>query len=105
MASLKTTLGLAQIRTRKGVTLADVAQKTKISMLFLQAIEDEQFSKLPGGVFDRNYLRQYADVVGIGESKLLERYAAWQAEHAPPAEPERAVSRGWFSSLLASVIH
>jgi cytoskeletal protein RodZ len=106
MPSSKTGLGLAQIRARKGVALAHVAEKTKISMFFLRAIEDEQFSKLPGGVFDRNYLRQYAEAVGINEAKLLERYALWQAENAPePAPPKRSAARSWFASLLASVLN
>ena len=104
MASLKTALGLAQIRDRKGVTLGDIAEKTKISTFFLQAIEEEQFSKLPGGVFDRSYIRQYADAVGLTDGKLLERYASWQAEHAEPSETKSS-GRGWFSSLLASVLN
>jgi cytoskeletal protein RodZ len=71
-------------------------------MFFLQAIEDEQFSKLPGGIFDRNYIRQYSAAVGIGETKLLERYARWQAEQTP-AEPKRP-ARGRLSSFLAAVL-
>lgn len=104
MASLKTVLGLDQLRSRKGVTLAQVAEETKISMMFLQAIEEEQFSKLPGGVFDVNYLRQYAAAVGIGEEKLLERYACWQDEQAPAPERKRSTGRSWLASLLASVV-
>jgi cytoskeletal protein RodZ len=104
MATLKTTLGLAHIRSRNGITLADIAEKTKISMFFLQAIEDEQFSKLPGGVFDRNYIRQYAAAVGIADAKLLERYSRWEAECNPPVEPKRSTARAWLSSLLASVL-
>ena len=104
MASLKSSLGLAQIRSRNGITLADIAEKTKISTFFLQAIEDEQFSKLPGGIFDRNYIRQYAAAAGIAEAKLVERYARWQAEQNPPAAPKRSTARAWLSSLLASVL-
>ena len=102
MASLKTMLGLAQIRSRQGVTLSEVAEQTKISMMFLQAIEEEEFSKLPGGVFDRNYLRQYAAAVGIAEARVLERYDRWQAEQAPPVEQKRSGGRGWLASLLPS---
>ena len=101
---MKTSLGLDQIRSRKGVSLADIAEQTKISLFFLRAIEEEQFSKLPGGIFDRNYIRQYAAAAGIPESKLLERYAKWQAEHAEPEQPKRSTARGWFSSLLTSVL-
>ena len=104
MASLKSSLGLAQIRSRNGITLADIAEKTKISTYFLQAIEDEQFSKLPGGIFDRNYIRQYAAAAGIADAKLVERYSRWQAEQSPPVPPKRSTARAWLSSLLASVL-
>jgi cytoskeletal protein RodZ len=105
MASVKTMLGLAQIRVRNGVTLSQIADDTKIGTFFLQAIEDEQFSKLPGGVFDRSYIRQYAAAAGVPETKLLDRYAAWLAEQSDAADRKEPSGRGWFSSLLASVLN
>lgn len=104
MAALKKTLGLAQMRVRNGVTLSEIAEKTKISKYFLQAIEDEQFSKLPGGVFSRSYIRQYAEAVGIGDGTLLETYSDWLAANSDAPRPKQPAPRGWLSSMLASVL-
>ena len=69
-------LNLATLRQRKGITLEQIAEATKISTRFLRAIEDEEFDKLPGGIFNTSYLRQYAECLGIDGSKLLARYEA-----------------------------
>jgi cytoskeletal protein RodZ len=108
MASSMTALGLEQIRRRKGVSLNDIAESTKISTFFLQAIESEQFGKLPGGLFNRSYIRQYADAVGISADALLDNYAEYEAEKErqenPPAPPQSRKAAGlrWLGSLLAS---
>lgn len=65
---------LAQHRTHNGVTLEQIAEATKISMRFLRAIESEDYSKLPGGIYARSYLRQYAAAIGFDEDELLARY-------------------------------
>ena len=80
MASSMTAQSLTQIRRRKGVTLSQIAESTKISTFFLEAIETEQFGKLPGGVFSRSYIRQYSAAVGIPDTQLLEAYAEYEAE-------------------------
>jgi len=56
------------------VSLEKIAESTKISMRFLRAIEDEEFEKLPGGIFATSYLRQYASAIGFDESELLSHY-------------------------------
>ena len=68
-------LGLVEMRERIGVSLEQIAERTKISMHFLRAIEQEDFAKLPGGIFNTSYLRQYAAAIGYEESKLLSYYA------------------------------
>jgi transcriptional regulator with XRE-family HTH domain len=65
---------LSIYRQKAGISLEQVAAKTKISMRFLRAIEAEDFSQLPGGIFNTNYLRQYAETIGMDEQELLERY-------------------------------
>jgi transcriptional regulator with XRE-family HTH domain len=67
-------LDLARFRKQVGVSLEDIASETKISMRFLRAIEEEQFDKLPGGIFNTSYLRQYAAAIGYDESELLVHY-------------------------------
>lgn len=65
---------LAELRTRKGISLQDIASATKIAVRYLQAIERGEYHKLPGGVYDINYIRQYARAVQYDESRLLDHY-------------------------------
>ena len=67
-------LDLARSRTRAGVSLEAIAHRTKIGLRFLQAIEAEQFEKLPGGIFSTSYLRQYAEAVGYDVEALVAFY-------------------------------
>lgn len=92
MAARKTTSSdsellppLGQHRQRSGVTLQHISESTKISLRFLRAIEEERFGELPGGIFARSYIRQYASAIGFDEEELLGRYYA-QA-HPPERGP------------------
>jgi len=67
-------LDLTRFRTRAGVSLEAIAHRTKIGLRFLQAIESEQFDKLPGGIFSTSYLRQYATAIGYDEDVLVAFY-------------------------------
>lgn len=78
-----TPLDLITIRQKKSVSLQDIATATKISVNYLQAIEDGEFSKLPGGIYSTSYIRQYAQAIDCNESELLERYY-----HATGLSPE-----------------
>ena len=104
-----TALGLEQLRRRRGVSLQQIADSTKISVFFLQAIESGQFGKLPGGVFNRSYIRQYAAAIGLAEDHLLEAYASYEAdqlakEQASTVPAPRPSGLRWITSLLASVL-
>jgi cytoskeletal protein RodZ len=67
-------LGLREWRIRKGIALDDISQSTKISVRLLEAIECGDFRKLPGGIYDTNYIRQYARAIDFDESALLAYY-------------------------------
>lgn len=67
---------MAAIRRSKGISLDQIAETTKISKRFLQAIEDSDFGQLPGGIFNTSYIRQYAQAIDFEESDLLEYYHA-----------------------------
>jgi|SRR5581483_5698208 len=62
---------LRRERLRTGLDLEKIAQETKISVRTLELIESEQFEKLPGGVFARSFVRQYARAVGADEDEVL----------------------------------
>lgn len=67
-------LDLPRFRKKAGVSLEQIAQSTKISSRFLQAIEGERFEQLPGGIFSTSYLRQYALQIGYDEDALVAFY-------------------------------
>ena len=62
MASFGETL--RRERELRGIDLRDVAEATKISVRFLQALEDDRIDVLPGGIFPRAFVRQYATYLG-----------------------------------------
>lgn len=67
-------LGLASIRRNRGLALEQISQNTKISVRALQAIEEGDFKKLPGGIYNTSYIRQYARAIEFDESELLAYY-------------------------------
>ncbi len=98
-------LGLAGFRQKRGVSLEQIADKTKISMRFLRAIESEEFEKLPGGLFSTSYIRQYAAAIGFDETELIGQY---KEKTAPAEEPglegkrksAGSETKGWFGRWL-----
>jgi cytoskeletal protein RodZ len=80
-------LDLPRFRKRSGVSLEEIVQRTKISSRFLQAIEDEQFDQLPGGIFSTSYLRQYAAAIGYDEDALISFYIQKVNPSAAVAKP------------------
>ena len=67
-------LNLAKARERRGISLKQISESTKISVRFLQAIESEEFDQLPGGIFSTSYIRQYAQEIGLEEARVLAVY-------------------------------
>lgn len=65
---------LKKAREAKKVTLEQIAAATKITTRYLQAVEREDFDKLPGGVFRKSIVRAYARAAGLDEEKWVERY-------------------------------
>lgn len=62
---------LRQERVRQGLLLGDIAIQTRIAQRFLEAIEAEEFSRLPGLIFTRNFVRQYAEALHLDPAPLL----------------------------------
>src|SRR5262249_16201021 len=89
-------LDLAGHRAAKGISLGWIESSTRIGLHFLQAIEKEDFARLPGGVYSISYLRQYAQAIGFDESVLLQRYR----EKTEPEVRRETAPEGRFSSWL-----
>lgn len=77
-------LSLATIRRNRGISLEQIANSTKISVRALDAIERGDFQKLPGGIYNTSYIRQYARAIDYDESAILAAYHARQGAAEPP---------------------
>ncbi len=76
---------LRRERLRQNLDLQQVARETKINQKLLEAIESDDYGKLPGGVFAKSFVRQYARLLGLDEDEL----AADVQRHFQPAAPEQ----------------
>jgi len=86
---------LKRERELREVTLDEVSKSTRISARFLQALENEDWPKLPGGVFGRGFVRTIARYLGLSEEGLLAEYDSARGEGtlaAPPKPEERIPS-------------
>lgn len=81
---------LKKAREAKGVTVAMIATATKITSRYLEAVEQEQFDKLPGGVFRKSIVRSYARAAGLNEDTWVERYLELTQVPAVPDEQDQA---------------
>jgi cytoskeleton protein RodZ len=67
---------LREARERRGVSLREIANATKISVGVLEALERNDISKLPGGIFGRAFVRAYAVEVGLDPEKTIHDFIA-----------------------------
>ena len=82
---------LRQEREFRGITLDAITRVTKISNRHLVALEEEHFAVLPGGVFNKSMVREYARVVGLDQDEWVKRYLS--AEQSIGAVPDED---GWM---------
>jgi cytoskeleton protein RodZ len=81
---------LQREREMRGITLEEIAKATKIGTRSLRALEEEDFTKLPGGIFNKGFVRAYARYVGIDEEQAITDYQAALGEpHDPALDGER----------------
>jgi Helix-turn-helix domain/Domain of unknown function (DUF4115) len=65
---------LRKQRERRGIELEAISNTTKISTRMLRALEDENFDQLPGGVFNKGFVRAYARQIGLNEEQAVAEY-------------------------------
>jgi cytoskeleton protein RodZ len=71
---------LRREREMRGIGLDEIATATKISARNLRALEDEKFSQLPGGIFNKGFVRAYAKFLGIDQDQIVAEYEAASQE-------------------------
>jgi cytoskeleton protein RodZ len=72
---------LKREREMRGVTLEEISAATRIATRFLRAIEDEQWDQLPGGVFNRGFVRAVARFLGLDEENIVAEYTLAVGDH------------------------
>ena len=107
-------------REKRAITLEQISLSTKIGTRMLQALEEEKFDQLPGGIFNKGFVRAYARHLGLdedqtvadyleasGESPLPKAGPDMEGEASPPEAREESPSRqlpwGIFAALLLLV--
>ncbi len=100
---------LKREREMRGVTLEEISAATRIATRFLRAIENEQWDQLPGGVFNRGFVRAVARYLGLDEENIVAEYTLAVGDHqnvpvwtgSPPVvTPEHP----WLAWIVALVI-
>jgi cytoskeleton protein RodZ len=108
---------LRQARERKGVTLREIATRTKISIAVLESLERSEITKLPAGIFSRAFVRSYAKEVGLDPDTTVEEFIGLfphdsvtaghprsdQIEDAELFESDRRVASSVLWILLISI--
>jgi cytoskeleton protein RodZ len=103
---------LRREREMRGVSLEEISAATRIGTRFLQALEADQWEQLPGGVFNRGFIRAVARYLGLDEDSLVAEYALEARNRdesraaAAPVDGPRAEWLKWAAAvaILAAVI-
>jgi cytoskeleton protein RodZ len=106
---------LRREREMRGVTLEEIAESTKIGTRSLRALEQEDFEKLPGGIFNKGFVRAYSRFLGLDEDQTVADFdRAWNEHESAKrpvaellveekAEPERSTSKLLLAILLVAI--
>src|ERR1043166_9720752 len=87
-------------REARGIALREISEQTRISMRYLEGIETDDYKRLPGGIFNRSFIRAYAKFVGFDEHEALEDYARTLRERG---ESDEEGTRGKNSLVYTEV--
>jgi cytoskeleton protein RodZ len=76
-------------REKRKITLEQISSSTKIGIRMLQALEEDRFNQLPGGIFNKGFVRAYSHCVGLDEDQTVADYLQASGD-APPVSTEIA---------------
>src|SRR6478672_9727615 len=85
---MEATIGeqLRLAREGRGIPLREISDQTRISMHYLEAIESNDYKRLPGGIFNRSFVRAYARCIGYDEKLAMDGYSRYMREHGESAD-------------------
>ena len=106
---------LKEAREQRGVSLRSISEATHIGMRFLQAIENDDYDQLPGGIFNKSFVRKYARHVGLDEEEVVNRYDQLMVEkgvepqkltvnYLDDFEEKSSSSRFWLPALIFMIL-
>lgn len=100
---------LRQAREARGVSISEIADQTRVSAYYLEAIESNDYRVLPGGIFNKGFVKAFAKYVGVDEQEALQDYAVLIAEQGDKlSDPEKThrpeVLTGGGGSMLPTLI-
>jgi cytoskeleton protein RodZ len=73
-------------REARGISLREISEQTRISMRYLEAIEANDFKRLPGGIFNRSFIKAYARYIGYDEKDAIDAYTHALREQGDTSE-------------------
>ena len=91
----------------RGVSLEEVSAATRISTRFLEAIESDRWESLPGGVFNRGFIRSVARYLGLDEDSMVAEYALetrGRVEAGVVPDPPMEMPRNWKPAIVATIV-
>ena len=107
------TLGenLRAARERRGVTISEVAEQTRIAPMYIECIENDNYKPLPGGIFNKGFVKSYARFIGYDEQQALHEYNQLlgktelaQDDHALSYRPEVLTDDRASQSTVPTII-
>ena len=101
MASFGETL--RRERELRGVSLREIADETKISVRFLEALEQDRLEVLPGGVFRRAFVKQYARYLGLDPERLVAEFVYVHGEQVKDPSPAARPREGSNPATLVLI--
>jgi len=98
---------LKREREMRGVTIGEIAAATRISERFLEALENERWEQLPGGAFNRGFVRSVARFLGLDEESMVAEYVLEtkersQGDSASESSPQ-GMPRDWRPVIALAV--
>ena len=91
----------------RGVSLEEVSAATRISTRFLEAIESDRWESLPGGVFNRGFIRSVARYLGLDEDSMVAEYALetrGRVETGVVPDPPMEMPRNWKPAIVVAIV-
>jgi len=92
-------------REMRSITLDEISESTKISARMLRALEEEEFEKLPGGIFNKGFVRAYARFLGLDEEQAVADYLGAEAESELKNREHVTQDQAKLSAQMSRDIH